>query len=147
MTASSTAANATLAALAHEGGSIGEIILSAIGRYPARVAFIDGVRSISTTELGRPVGKAMAAFSSLGLQPGDGVMQLSGKRVEVFVVMADAYLPGLRSVTVHAMGGYDDHVYIVNDADHSVFISEQAHQQRAEALREGWPGRPLCVSI
>ncbi|MCW5260586.1 acyl-CoA synthetase [Verminephrobacter eiseniae] len=142
MTVSSTASNATLAALAHEGGSIGEIILSAIGRYPDRVAFIDGDRSITYTELGRLVGKAMAAFSSLGLQRGDGVMQLSDNRVEVFVVMAAAYLLGLRSVTLHAMGGYDDHVYIVNDADPSVFISEQAHQQRAVALRAGCPGVP-----
>src|SRR6218665_3099039 len=129
MTVSSTASNATLAALAHEGGSIGGIILSAIGRYPDRVAFIDGDRSITYTELGRLVRKAMAAFSSLGLQRGDGVMQLSGNRVEVFVVMAAAYLLGLRSGTLHAMGGYDDHVYIVNDAHPPPFTPPPPHHK------------------
>lgn len=120
---------------AHDGGSIGEMIISAIGRFPNRAAFIDGDRSVTYTELGELIGKAMAAFRSLGLQRGDGVMQLSGNRVEVFVVMAAAYLLGLRSVTLHAMGGFDDHAYIVRDAEPSVFISEEAYKQRAIALR------------
>ena len=142
MSTPATASRSTIAAQAHEGGSIGEMIISAIGRYPQRVAFIDGDRSVTYTELGRLIGKAMAAFRSLGLQRGDGVIQLSGNRVEVFVVMAAAYLLGLRSVTLHAMGGYDDHAYIVNDADAAVFISEHAHQQRSVALRAGCPGVP-----
>ena len=102
MSTSATASGSTIAVQAHEGGSIGEMIISAVGRYPQRVAFIDGDRSITYTELGRLIGKAMAAFRSLGLQHGDGVIQLSGNRVEVFVVMAAAYLLGLRSVTLHA---------------------------------------------
>jgi len=122
-------------ARAHDGGSIGEMIITAIGRFPNRVAFIDGDRSITYTQMGELIGKAMAAFRSLGLKRGDGVMQLSGNRVEVFVVMAAAYLLGLRSVTLHAMGGFDDHAYIVRDAEPSVFISEEAYRQRTGELR------------
>lgn len=123
------------AASVHQGGSIGEMIICAIGRYPDRVAFIDADRSITYAALGQRIGKAMAAFRSLGLKRGDGVMQLSGNQAEVFIVMAAAYLLGLRSVTLHAMGGYDDHAYIVHDAQPSVFISEEAHRQRAADLR------------
>lgn len=127
---------------AHQGGTIGEMIISAIGRYPDRVAFVDGDRSITYSQLGLQIGKAMAALRSLGLKRGDGIMQLSGNRVEVFVVMASAYLLGLRSVTLHAMGGYDDHVYIIRDAQPAIFISEQAYQQRATELRTGCPEVP-----
>ncbi len=129
----------SLAAAAHEGGSIGAMIISAIGRFPGRVAFIDGDTRLTYAELGVRIGQAMAALRALGLQRGDGVMQLSGNRVEVFIVMAAAYLLGLRSVTLHAMGGFDDHAYIVEDAEPSVFISEAAHHERAQALRAHCP--------
>ncbi|MGO4394309.1 AMP-binding protein [Variovorax sp. M-6] len=131
----SAATGPSLAEAAHAGGSIGDMIIAAIGRFPQRVAFIDGDRTIDYATLGRQIGQAMAAFRSLGLRQGDGVMQLAGNRVEVFVVMAAAYLMGLRSVTLHAMGGYDDHAYIVADAEPSLFITEAPHGERAAALR------------
>ena len=129
-----------LARQAHQGGCIGEMIRTAIGRFPQRVAFIDAGREIDYAALGRLIGQTMAALRRLGLQRGDGVMQLSGNRVEVFVVMAAAYLMGLRSVTLHALGGHDDHAYIVGDAEPSVFITEAAHGKQAQALRAACPG-------
>ncbi|HMO46134.1 MAG TPA: AMP-binding protein [Rubrivivax sp.] len=139
MSAPASSAALSPATAAHEGGTIGDIIIAAIGRFPDRVAFIDGERSITYSELGTLIGRAMTAFASLGLRRGDGVMQLCGNRVEVFVVMAAAYMLGLRSVTLHAMGGWDDHAYIVQDAEPAVFISESAYEQRTSALRAGCP--------
>lgn len=124
----------------HEGGDIGGLIVSAINRFPDRTAFIDDGKSISYAELGTIIGQAIAAFHALGLSHGDGVMQLAGNRVEVFVVMAAAYLLGLRSITLHAMGGYDDHAYIVGDAEPSLLITESAHRERALELRASCPG-------
>src|SRR6218665_1360666 len=82
----------------------------------------------------------MAALRRLGLQRGDGVMPPSGKRVGGFGMMAAGYLRGLRSVALHALGGHDDHAYIVGDAEPSVFISEAAHGKQAQALRAACPG-------
>ncbi|GAB3761986.1 fatty-acid--CoA ligase FadD8 [Ramlibacter monticola] len=130
----------------HQGGTIGDMIISAIGRFPDRVAFVDGDRSLTYTQLGVQIGKAMAAFQQLGLKRGDGVMQLAGNRVEVFVVMAAAYLLGLRSVTLHSMGGYDDHAYIIQDAEPLVFISEKEHWARATELRAGCKAVPHWFS-
>ncbi|MCW8168797.1 acyl-CoA synthetase [Verminephrobacter aporrectodeae subsp. tuberculatae] len=129
-----------LAVQAHAGGSIGEMIIHAIQRFPERVAFVEADRSIDYAALGRRIGQALAALRSLGLRRGDCVMQLSGNRSDVFAVMAAAYLMGLRSVTLHALGGYEDHAYIVGDAEPSVFLAEAAHRERALALRAACPG-------
>ncbi|HRO59628.1 MAG TPA: AMP-binding protein [Burkholderiaceae bacterium] len=117
------------------GGTIGDMIATAIARYPDRIAFVDDQRRIGYAELGTRIGQAIAAFRSLGLRRGDGVMQLSGNRFEVFAVMAAAYLMGLRSVTLHAQGGFDDHAYIVADAEPSVFIADPEHAERAIELQ------------
>lgn len=119
----------------HSGGTIGDMLIAAIGRYPDRTAFIDGDQTLTFAQLGRQIGHAISAFRQLGLVRGDGVMQLSGNRTEVFVTMAAAYLMGLRSVTLHAMGGLEDHAYIVEDAQPKLFISEPAHLERMKELR------------
>jgi len=125
---------------AHIGGTIGEMIVHAIDRFPKRVAFIDGQARITYRALGERISQTIATFRALGLARGDCVVQLSGNRPEVFIVMAAAYLMGLRSVTLHAMGGIDDHAYIVDDAEGRVFIADAAHTERALVLRERCAG-------
>ena len=125
---------------AHVGGTIGDLIIQAIARYPDRVAFIDEQSRLSYRQLGRRIGQAMAAFSALGLKRGDGVAQLSGNRSDVFVVMAAAYLMGLRSITLHGMGGLEDHAYIVRDAEACFFIADGGYRERLDALRGRCPG-------
>ncbi|MCT9118501.1 AMP-binding protein [Cupriavidus gilardii] len=123
----------------YQGGTIGDMILAAIDRFPERVAFIDDGRQWTYRQLGLRIGHAIDAFRALGLRRGDGVVQLSPNRVEMFVVMAAAYLSGMRSVTLHGMGGLDDHAYIVDDAQASVFIADPAYAERAMALRARCP--------
>lgn len=123
----------------HAGGTIGDMIIQAIARYPDRIAFVDDHSRITYKQLGERIGQAIAAFAALGLKRGDGIVQLSGNRTDVFTVMAAAYLTGLRSVTLHGMGGLDDHAYIVRDAEASLFIADRGYQPRLEALREQCP--------
>ncbi len=118
----------------HQGGTIGDIILAALERFPERCAFIDGERRISYAELGRHIGSAIALLKALGLKRGDAVVQLSGNRPEVFMTMAACYLMGLRSVTLHAMGSLPDHRYIVDDSDAVLFIADTPYLQRAAEL-------------
>lgn len=123
----------------HTGGTIGDMIIQAIARYPDRVAFIDDQSQLSYRQLGERIGQAMSAFSALGLKRGDGIVQLSGNRADVFVVMASAYLMGLRSVTLHGMGSVEDHAYVIDDAEASLFIADSGYQARLEALRAHCP--------
>src|SRR5204863_266662 len=70
---------------AHVGGTIGEMIVHAIDRYPDRVAFIDGDARMTYRALGDRISQAISAFRALGLVRGDCVVQLSGNRPEVFI--------------------------------------------------------------
>lgn len=130
---------ATTLAVAHEGGSIGALIIAAIQRFPQRTAFIDAGTSLTYARMGERIGQAMAAFRHLGLRRGDGVMQLAGNRSEVFIIMAAAYLMGLRSATLHTLGGFADHAYIAEDAEPALFIAETEYRERAHALKAATP--------
>ncbi|NYT35925.1 acyl-CoA synthetase [Allopusillimonas soli] len=120
----------------HQGGTLGDMIVTSIRRFPDRVAFIDGQTKISYQELGDLICKAVENFRRLGLRRGDGVIQLSGNRPETFVIMAAAYLMGLRSITLHTMGGIEDHKYIVQDAKAAVFIASSSYEERAREIHE-----------
>jgi len=145
MTGTNPELAATLYA-AHQGGSIGAVIIAAIQRFPQRIAFVDGDSYLTYARLGECIGQAMAAFKHLGLQRGDGVMQLTGNRSEVFIIMAAAYLMGLRSATLHTLGGFADHAYIAGDAEPKLFIAENEYRERAHALKAATPAIPHWFS-
>ena len=123
-----------------EVGTVGEMIASAIHRYPERIAFLDGPHRITYRELGARISQLVQAFADLGLRPGDTVVQLSGNRPETFVTVAAIYLGGPRSVTLHAMGSEDDHAWIVDDCEARVVIVDRPYAERGRALRERCPG-------
>ena len=106
----------------YEGGTLGETIISAIRRYPERVAFIAGDSQLTYREMGERIGRAIAMFDTLGLRPGDAVAQLSGNRPELFCIVAAAYIHGLRPVTLHAAASTPDHAHILRQSQASLFI-------------------------
>ena len=59
------------------GGNMGEMIISALQRYPDRIAFASGGSEIRYDEIARRVSQLMQAFASLGLKRGDTVAQLA----------------------------------------------------------------------
>lgn len=119
----------------HDGGTVGELILGAIQRYPDRVAFIADERQLTYRQLGEKISLAIQMFDALGLRPGDAVAQLCGNRPELFCIVAAAYVHGLRSVTLHAAGSVSDHAYILRDSGAKVFIAEDYHGQGATELQ------------
>ncbi len=126
--------------LADVAPTLGALIADAVRRWPARIAFVDGTREITYAQMGRRIAQAQARLAQLGLVRGDAVAQLSGNRVEMFCVMAAAYLAGLRSVTLHSMASAADHAAIVQDCAARVVVSEQAYAERARALRAACGG-------
>ncbi|MDR2155994.1 MAG: AMP-binding protein [Burkholderiaceae bacterium] len=125
---------------ARDSGTLGTWLISAIERFGDRVAFIQEQRRVTYRELGASISRAIQCFDALGLKRGDVVAQLSGNRPEVFVIVAAAYVHGLRSVTLHPAAGLADHVHVLSDAGAKFFVSEAAYGERAAALREHCPG-------
>lgn len=121
-------------ALLH-GSTVADMIISAVSRYAGRVAFRNAEATITYEALGQRISQIAQHFDQLGLKPGDAVVQLAVNRYETFAIIAAAYLRGLRSVTLHAMGSEADHEFVLNDCRARVVIVDEYHRTRGEALR------------
>ncbi|GLC97131.1 acyl-CoA synthetase [Cupriavidus sp. TA19] len=121
---------------AHQGSTVADLIITAIERFPDRIAFRNDEATVSYRALGEKISQIAQYFDSIGLQPGDTVAQLAVNRFEVFAIIAAVYMRGLRSVTLHAMGSEADHEYVLDDCGASVLIVDAYHEARGMALRE-----------
>jgi fatty-acyl-CoA synthase len=104
------------------GGTLGDFILSAVQRFPNRIAFVSRGQEFSYREVGAGISKVIEWFSIIGLSRGDAVAQISNNVAEQWIVMAAAYMSGLRSVTLHAKASLDDQAYIINDSEAKAVI-------------------------
>ncbi len=120
---------------ASQGGTVADLLLTAIHRYPDRIAFANAESTLSYRQLGETISRIAQHFDHLGLRPGDTVAQLGVNRHEVFAIAAAAYLRGLRSVTLHALGSEADHAFILEDCGARIVIVDDYHRARGEALR------------
>ena len=122
---------------------MGDIILFAIRQFGERLAMEDPARRVSYRELGERIAHALAALRSAGLERGDTVAQLSGNSVNMFALMAAAYVGGYRSLTMHTMGGAEDQAYILRDSAARLLVFDAEHGERAVALSQlvGTPAR------
>ena len=120
---------------ASRGGTVADLLLTAIRRFPERHAFANAEATLTYRQLGEAIGAIARHFDSLGLQPGDSVAQLGVNRWEVFAIAAAAYLRGLRSVMLHALGSEADHAFILADCSARIAIVDAHHRSRGEALR------------
>jgi fatty-acyl-CoA synthase len=130
------------AASVYDSGTVGDMIVTLLDRYPDRDAFIHGTRRFTYRETREGISRAIQQLRALGLRKGDTVVQLSGNRPEVFFVTAAVYLLGLRSVTLQAMGGIEDHAYILEHAEARLMLADPGYVERTRALRERLPGIP-----
>ena len=132
----------------HEGGTLGDILVSALERFPDRIAFEqEGAPAITYQGFGDMVGLALALFRQRGLKHGDAIVQLSGNRAETFAIMVAAYLKGLRSTTLNALGGLDDQRFIIADAGAKLVIVDPSYGDRVPALREDGGPRWLAHGL
>jgi len=66
----------------HSGGTIGNMIVNAVGRFGDRPALADGKVRWSYRELGDTIGRFITLFRSLGLKKGSALSVLASNRAE-----------------------------------------------------------------
>ncbi|MEO8298308.1 MAG: AMP-binding protein [Burkholderiales bacterium] len=115
--------------------TLAEMLIAALQRHAGKPAFIDDERVITYAEIGERVGQAIEVFRTLGLVPGDAVVQLVGNRSEAFVIMMACYVHGLRSVALQTLGGEDDQAFIIDDAQARLVLVDATYQARGVALQ------------
>ena len=119
----------------YAGPTIGDMIITLLERYPTQIAFIDPCGSTITYRLlGQRIAYLIEQFEHLGLERGASIVQLCGNRADVFAVMAACYIGGYRSVALHPMGGIDDQLFILENCQARLLITDADRQERSLKL-------------
>jgi fatty-acyl-CoA synthase len=127
-----------------EARTIGDLIIGAVTAYGDRVAMEDANAKYTYRQLGERIAQALSALRATGLRSGDVVAQLSGNAVDMYAVMAAAYVGGMRSLTLHTMGGLEDHTWILRDAGARLLIVDAKHVERGCELQRSVAVPVLC---
>jgi len=126
-------------AIVYRGGTIGQIVVSALARHPQRVAFSSPKGEYTYAEAAHRIGWAKAALARAGLSHGDTVVQLTKNHAEHWFVAMAVFMSGMRSVALHALGSVDDHVHIINDSSADLVILDAAFVGRVAEFRARCP--------
>lgn len=112
----------------HAPSTLGDMFLRAIARNdPARLALWDEMEELSFAEFSARVSAACALLSEAGLKPGDGLAQLSRNNCDALVVIAAAFILGLRYTPLHPLGSAADHAFILADAEIRALVVDERH--------------------
>ena len=125
----------------YAGGTLGDLIITSLNRYPHATAFICEDRQYSYAAVSERISLAVQFLKSLGLKKGDTIVQVSRNLPEQWFVMAACYLLGYKSVTLQAMGSNEDHAYTVNDGEAVVAVFDSYFTAKARDLK------PLCPTV
>lgn len=127
----------------HAPATFGDMFLRAIERNdPQALALWDENEALSFAEFGARVGTACALLGAAGLKRGDGLAQLSRNRCDALVVIAAAFILGLRYTPLHPLGSAADHAFILADAEISALVLDERHYaDRAALLQPAFAGR------
>ncbi|HZD27042.1 MAG TPA: AMP-binding protein [Alphaproteobacteria bacterium] len=124
----------------YQGCSYADLIDRAVRRWPDRTALVDGAEEVSYRELGARIARVARLFQARGLQPGEGVAQLSSNRVDAYVVMIAALYAGLRYTPLHPMGSLEDQAYILEDAEIAALVADApSFAERGRELKARGP--------
>jgi fatty-acyl-CoA synthase len=104
-------------------------------------SYADLVVRVTYRELGARVYRTAQVFRECGLQPGDGITQISSNRIDAFVVSSAALINGIRYTPLHPLGSLDDQAFILEDAEISALVADvPAFAQRGQDLAARGPG-------
>jgi fatty-acyl-CoA synthase len=123
----------------HDSVTYDEVVLTALRRFPDRIAFRQEGRAITYRETAEHLSRWTAVLVQHGFRPGQGVGILSPNRPEVWLGQTAPILAGGRYTALHPLGSLDDHVYACNEAELRFLLVDPAYAERAARLREMSP--------
>ena len=119
------------------GTTIAEMQGIALRRFADRTALVSGDQQVSCAEMDRKIAQYVRLFKQHGLQRGDGFSVLATNRLEVIFANLAGQVMGMRYTPLHPKGSEDDHLYILDFAEISALLVDDAHfAERGRALHE-----------
>ena len=123
------------------GGTLGDLVISAIARFGDKPAIGDDRIRWSYRELGEQIGRIITVLRGLGLGPGSSLSMLSSNRAEVWAVMNAALIMGMRYTPLHPLSAEDDQAYIIENAEADILIVDaETFAERGKAIKRRAPG-------
>lgn len=124
-----------------------DLLVNALNQDPRRPLLnILGGDSLSVGDVRDATSQYCQAFASLGLGIGARIGLLSSNRPEVLMVAHAVQISAAIYVPMHPLGGFNDHLHVVTDADVDVLIFDAEHyQERAAQIAEQKTGLHLLA--
>jgi fatty-acyl-CoA synthase len=124
-----------------------DLVLAALRRFPAAVAFSQDGRHVSYAETADLLARWVTVLRGRGLRPGEGVGVLSPNRPEVWLGQTAPLFAGGRFTALHPLGSLDDHRYACDEAELRFLVVDPAYADRAAALAERCPSVEAVLTL
>jgi fatty-acyl-CoA synthase len=122
--------------------------LSALARYPDRVAFAWDGGCLTYGQARELIGRLQVVYATHGLRRGHRLALLSGNRAEAWCASVAAHASGLATTWLHPMGSLEDQLYQLDDAEvDGLVIDTRHHRARGEELAAKMAEHIVILSI
>jgi fatty-acyl-CoA synthase len=108
--------------LLHRAPSFCDLALGALRRAPDRLAFTGDCGPVSYRAAHGRVSQFARVLAARGVGPSIGVVMLTGNIPEYFFVLLAATALGARVSALHPLGSAEDHAFVIDDAEASVYV-------------------------
>lgn len=124
----------------YEERLIPHLIVDALSKYDERPCLYLGGETASYKEVRHKVSQYAQALKENGITAGARVALLSGNCPEVVFLQLAANIVGCCITPLHPMGSFEDHAYVLNDAEIEVLVYQPSkYEQRATELTKVAP--------
>ena len=120
----------------YAGGTIGQLMISAIERHAERPAIADDDVRYTYREFGAAIARMIGVLRRVGLRKGHALAMLCGNRVDGFACRMAATLMGIRFTPLHPSAAHENHLFILDDAEIDALVVDDRHAAPGVALRE-----------
>lgn len=124
-----------------------DLVRWALGRYPERIAIVDGDRRMTYRDVADRVSQLCGAFSEIGIARGSGLMVLSGNVAEALLVAVAARMVGGWHGALHPMGSASDHGFIVTDSEARALVFDPTYEEQVAELLHHVPNLQHVFSL
>lgn len=130
----------------HRSSTFAATLVNALLRYPQRIALADPQGELTYHDIYCRISQLTQVFESLGLEPGDGISQLSPNCVDAALLQLAAWACGLRYVPLHPMGSPEDHRFILDDSEISALVLHPSNATASTRLLREAPSIKVVLS-
>src|SRR5690606_18704656 len=118
--------------------SIGSLIMTAIARYPERIALADDHVQWTYRQLGEAISRITQLYPAPGLRKRDGLAALAATRVEALACQFAASLMGMRYTALHPLASRETQRYVIDDAEIAALVVDaRIFAESANVFRDG----------